>query len=422
VPRASARTLLSLDRYARILGLDPLHFAGGYSTVRPTPTCSDVWFQWDWQNPDLVSREQVSRLIEEAEQDIADALGYWPAPTWIVGESHPFTKPSDRSVIGTGYNVQSRRKSIRANWGHVLYGGQRATQALNAGDPVAAVFADTDGDGFNEWAVFTILNVPSTLDVCEVRAYFLEYDALAPTDCRTDPSSVGPDPAWEVRPLKATLVGTTLTVYVKSWDLFRPQLHEALNAASIDADDPLNYVDTLLFYREYNDPSTQVQFLWGEDVICSDPACAWAMQTGCLRVKNPRNGIVVPQPGTYDAVTGTFSQDTWAQSHEPDAVRLWYKAGYLPDRTYGCTELDPFWAKTITMLATARLDWPLCTCSNVELLVDTWRENVSLMTPNKSFNITMNDLVNPFGIRLGEVLAWKRIVKGNRQLGRAILT
>jgi len=415
----SRPNLLGLDHYARVMGIDPLHFQGGFSTVRPEPGCSDVWFQHDWQDPKKVSRDQVARLIAEAELDIANELGYWPAPTYIEDEFTQYPHPQRRDMYGFGLSVSLRPKTIRAKWGHFLGGGQRATELMGI---ESYVTFDADGDGFAELAQF-VLTVPTTFDVTQIRAYYKVWDALDAENCRTDPSSEGPDPAWEIRPLRTQLVGTTLTVWIKVWQLFRPQLHEALNAGAIDADDPTVYVDEIIFYREYTDPETQVQFLWGADIANCDCSCARSTQVGCLSVVDQRSGFLAPRPATY--ADGVFTTTNWAETVEPDALRLWYRAGYIPNRYKSGMEesLDQYWAKLIAMLATARLEWPLCSCTNVQLLADAWREDLARVNAQRSFAITPDDLQNPFGTRAGEALVWKRITKSRgKKIGRAVLT
>ena len=365
----------------------------------------------------------MSRLIAEAEYDVANALGYWPAPQWIADERQRYPKPHDRGVVGYGYGAGGRKKALQANWGYVLYGGVRATTLLST---VGWFGVDADGDGFEELAQFEI-TIPAGTDPCEIRAYLSEYESyfIVYSDGRTDPSSTGADPAWEIRPLHIRQVSaTTLIIWVSKWELLKPQLQEALNAEPIDADDPENYVTQLDFYRVYNDPGTQVQFLWGEDIYCTDTdGCSWSTQDGCLRVRQSRNGLIVPWPGTYNSVTGVYSEGSWAHTVEPDGLRLWYRAGWQPERAHDCQSLSTYWAKTIAMLATARLEWPLCTCTNVELIADSWRETITKITRERSFMVSPSDLENPFGIRVGEILAWKRIMKGrDKPRGKAVLT
>lgn len=415
----SRPNLLSLDHYARVMGIDPLHFQGGFSTVRPEPGCSDVWYQHDWQDPKKVSRDQVARLIAEAEFDLANEIGYWPAPTYIEEEFVQYPHPQRKDMTGFGWNVSVRPKTIKPKWGYVIEGGQRADELLGT---EGYLRFDADGDGFAELAQF-VLTVPATFNTTQIRAYYKVWDAPDAENCRTDPSSTGPDPAWEIRPLRSQLVGTTLTIWIKAWQLFRPQLHEALNASPIDADDADVYVDEIIFYREYTDPETQVQFLWGADIANCDAACARSTQAGCFSVTDQRSSFLAPRPATF--ADGVFTGANWAETVEPDAVRLWYRAGFLPNRYRSSMDepLSQYWAKLIAMLATARLEWPLCSCTNVQLLADKWREDLARINVQRSFSVTPDDLQNPFGTRAGEALAWKRITKSRgRKIGQAVLT
>jgi len=288
-------------------------------------------------------------------------------------------------------------------WGYAWYGGRRATDLLATDDWVAL---DADGDGFNEWVVFTIPDMDADLDPCEVRAYFKEYLEADKVNCRTDPNSLGADPAWEVRPAYASMVGTTLTVRIPKWCIFKPHLQEAHNAAGIDADDGVNsYVDELLFYREYNDPEYQVQFLWGEPG-CRTAACATSIQAGCFGISDPRGGIVTPQPGTWDG--DSFSLASWTEIREPDSVRFWYRAGYVPEVRPGCEPLSEYWANLIAILASSRLERPLCACSAAQSKVDTWRMDVT-RSDEVSFQLGMDALECPLGHRRGEVYVWKHL-------------
>ena len=117
--RASTDTLLSLDRYAAVLGIPPPHFNQGFSNVifPITASCPAVWFQYAWQNYDSVSREDLALEIANAEQDIADVLGYWPAPKWIAQEAHRYPRHHRPDVYGIGgRNVRGQGKGIRPGY------------------------------------------------------------------------------------------------------------------------------------------------------------------------------------------------------------------------------------------------------------------------------------------------------------------
>jgi len=427
MPRASTYTLLSLSRYARIMGIDPLHFAGAYSGLRPRDVCDRIWYQHDWQHPNRISREQLAHRIAEAERDLADYLGYWPGPVWIVDERQPYPRPHQRELTGYGYDARWRHKRMKLKWGYVIEGGQCAAEPL--GSDVTYTTIDADNDGFDETAVFTIAGVSSSLDVTEVHAFFKEYDAGDLVNTRTDPASSGADQAWEVRPIRCSLSDTTLTVYIYVWELFRPVLQETLEmdadeggAAPIDADSATSYVDALDFYRLYTNPETQVQFLWGSDIPCtsgSSLACAVADQTGCFRIQDERSSIVVPAPSTYSAADEAFTEANWVQGVEPDVVRFWYRSGNVDPRS-GYSTLTDYWARIIAQLATARLEWPLCDCTNVKLMTDRWQEDRAMINDQRSFSVSVTDLDNPFGTRTGEIEAWKALRR--RAIGQAVIT
>lgn len=405
--RASAYSLVSLAQFAQILGLDPLHFAGGYSALRPAAAqCHDVWMQYQWQAAGKASREEVARALLRAEEEIADICGYYAAWKWIADERHKL----DRGGLVPNLN-KTRLVTKRA---YVLGGGAQATSDID--DVTRGADMDTDGDGFAETAVFTILNVPTTWTLEEIRACYKVYAPGDAENCRTDPSSTGYDEAWEVRPLKLSRSGTTVTVYLPVWHLFKPRLYERLSPTNINADDANSYVDTLSFYRVYNDLSSQVSFMWGTDCVY-DVSCAWAIQPGCIRTPDPRTGIVTIVPGTWDV--DHYDATCFTYGTVPDAVRLWYRAG-LARPAPGM--VDHRMARLIVILACARLDYPICSCGNPQTLVADWRENASMATKERTFMLTPQMLSNVLGTRVGEIIVWSALNVPSTRVGKAAKT
>ena len=114
--RANTCTLLSLDRFARNLGINPLHFNGaaGDDVMPLMGTCGDVYPQYTWQVPDnLVSREEIAQAIYSAEQDIKRILGFSPAPQWECGESHHLLE-----------GRQGRIAPLKTRYGRLIQGGR----------------------------------------------------------------------------------------------------------------------------------------------------------------------------------------------------------------------------------------------------------------------------------------------------------
>ena len=399
---------LSLDRYANLLGFDPIQFFQGITTLRSTQICDDVWMQLAWQGDNKVSREELRQAISQAEADLVLQTGYFPQPTWYT-ETVPYAQFYQKEYK-TAWGYQSgnfAHKTVTASRKYVLYGGARATTEITAANITRNADIDTTGDGFDDTASFTV-----TIDFtneCELKAYIKTYNAADAANCRTDPGSVGADKYWEIRPIRTTLSGTTATVYIPIYLLFKPQLQRQIDASTLDADVATSYVDTIEFYRVYNDPSAMATFLWANEDTCNDAACAYATQTGCIRVNNSRNGILSVQPSTYAATTSTYTHSVFSQYREPDKVILNYYAGYSDHNTRNCDALSYYWAYTIAMLASARLNKTICTCESPARIIERWQEDVSLSNSLRTYNINPGDLSNPFGTRLGEVLAYNRI-------------
>lgn len=414
-------TFLKLGRYANILGFDPIQFFQGVTSLRNVNQCTDVWYTFGWQDDSKVSREELREAIKQAEDDITAELSYYPAPGWYV-ESVPYAQFFTKEYRGAtgfqsgGFNHKTGVTKLK----HVISGGFRATTAIEPREIVREDDIDTTGDGFTDTAVFTVTNLTFT-DICELRAYIKVYDDTDAENCRTDPASIGADDYWEIAPIRSKLSGTTATVYMPVYLLFRPQLQRKINAGEIDADDFTNsYVDTVEFYRVYNDPSTQVLFLWATETSCEDAACAWATQVGCMRVEDSRRGIVTVSPGTWDSTTQTFSSGCFTQNREPDRMLLYYYSGMRDNNNRNCDELNNQMARIIAMLASARLNKTVCTCESPARLITRWQEDVAMTNSARSYNLTQTDLDNPFGTLYGECLAAKALKLRGLKVGQNI--
>ena len=429
--RASIPTLLSLDRYAKILGIPPPHFNQGQAAdVFPASGgCNDIWWQHAWQKGDRVSREELAQSIYDAEEDIARALGYYPAPKWIAQEQHVFPRHHRRDVYSAGgLNVRGQRKSLHTNYTKIIQAGQRA---VTANTPATATVAG--GTLVYDTAVQTLtatISVATTFtSVCGVKVYFEGHNG---------------DPEWEIRePTSKTIAGGVFTAVFPIWLFIDPDLWEeypttASGLSTIDFTDTANLVDTVEIYYEYNDATaTSATFYWeplpsstyvgGLCTACGGSgceACSLTSQDGCLNVRDVDRGLVVPQPATYDSDDAEWDEDCYSECRDPDMVRIYYWAGDQDNRYlqgYGCEPLSNYWAHAIAWLATARLDREFCGCVNVQSLVQEWRKDLAFVK-DTSYQVNLDLLNNPFGTRVGEVKAWQRVarIQGKQLRGGAI--
>lgn len=410
-------TLLSLPRFARMVGLAPLHFAGAsapstHPQVFPTGSaCGDVWPRYDWQKSDQVSHESLAYAIKDAEESLAREVGYFAAPMWIAKEKQMYPRDFYREGIYQVRDVRGFFKSVNTDYGKILGGGQRGVTLIEtvtvAGGSL--VYQDNDSDGLYETASITVNNVTVT-DLCEIKVYFTGMDGQQ---------------EWEIRPYRtATLSGGVLDMTFDSWLFIDPEelskypTDDGFQAVDLSTVTPL--VTSVDVYRVYNDISeASAVFAWENGTpgcICTScsgagcPACSDTEQDGCIQVRDAEEGIIVPVPASYS--DGSWSITTFDVCRAPDKLNLYYLAGdqsneYL--RGISCDPLSDQWAWCIIWLAIARLERPPCSCNRLKNMFDYLREDLAHSVPGGSYYMGLDLQTNPFGTHRGELMAWKRV-------------
>lgn len=411
--RADTPTLLALDRWAEIMGLNPAHFsqAVGVDILPAIGSCGDVFWQYPYQSSGRVSREDIAREIAIAEEDIANQIGYWPAPVWIAGEMVRYERPYRRDYYSGGLDARGQWKSVQTALGRLIQGGRRAVQLV--GGNVVVGYSDDDHDGYDETA--TVSCATTLTQACNIKVYFDGHSS----------------PEWEIRPARTkAIVGGIFTATFWSWQLIDPTLQNALPTQPQPLAENLEgaiYVTQVDVFREYNDYSKPSAIFYWEQKPggCSSSNCAACQldaQPGCFYVRDYATGIGVPVPGTYSASDGTWTAGTLEACRAPDLVKVYYQAGDVSNRfkqNLSCDPLSDYWAETITWLATARLGRPLCSCNQVTLLAYALQEDLAQSGANEPVHqLGTDDLDNPFGTRRGEVRAWRRVSRIMRDRGR----
>lgn len=402
--RANTVTKLSLYEFARILGINPLHFAGVKVDAIQNVHCNRPYPQYAWQDNDRVAREDISIAIQEAETVIERELGYRLLPSWEEAEWHEVPRPWRKDLVNiSGMDVRGFANFVKADWGHVVTGGVRAATLLGAG--AAVTYA---ADGYWRKGTATVA-VPAGTNPCEIRAYY--------------PGHSGED-EWEIRPLEVTVAGLVATVKVRQEVAVDEVMWEALQFTAADGDDATDadFLATVDIYRVYNDPQTQVTLRWLPVPGCgcgseSCAQCSYSNQTGCFVLSDePRLGLALFSPGTWDAASQSFSSAPFVVDRQPDIVLLYYLAGLQSQRA-DCPRrtLDEAWARSIAYLAAARLDRPPCDCNPDAW--ERWREDLS---EGAKFQVQAAQLDNPFGTRRGEVYAWNRVISNGQAIGRGV--
>lgn len=430
------RTLLSLERYRSLLGFNPAFFwgAAGSSFFPLINQCDDIFYQFFWQNEQQVSREEIANALLEAENDITKVLRYSPAPKWFE-EVYDYPRHHRRDVLEWGMSDnRGFDKGVQLGQGKFIQGGQRTSSLIAAN--VAVVYSDTDGDGFDETA--TITTATTLTDKCEIHCYFAGESG---------------NPDWEIRtPRSVTLSGGNVIFKFWSWQLLNPELQQALTVVTqtqpIDIEAAASFVAAVDVYREYND-FTQVsaQLFWERTRLltlgllpvgwcCSScggtgcPQCDFVVQDGCIHVRDAAGQFVVPVPATYSETNAQWESSTPTVCRDPDMVKTWYYAGDSSQQYKAGTTCEPLsndFAQAIAWLATARVNRPFCACNNSQAFPQSPNnlQRDTIYESNRelgAFRISQQDLENPFGTKVGEIKAWKKIGRliSSNMLGVAV--
>ncbi len=393
--RASISTLLSLDRWAAVIGLNPWHFSQAISAAWPVSQCDDLTYQYAWHDADKVAREDISRAIAQAEHDIAQQCGFWPAPHYEVEEQQSYPRHHDRRLYNTDMRQpRGDRKSVRTDWRRLRAVGVESKTLIQAG--AAVVIAGETA---------TVTAATTITDPAEIAVYFQVADG----------ADVAASESYRIKPVSVSISGGVATITGKKWLFFDPDLWEA--ASAIDADAAASYVTAIDVYRRRTDPSDMGDLIWSTDVGCSldplttaaDAACEQYEQTMCLWVRDWDRGIVVPSPATWNATTVQYDETSKLLTPDPDKVRLNYLAGW-PLGADG--EMADYWARAVAYYSLALLDRPLCSCDNVTARTERWREDLALQgasgSSSRSHQISDLILNSPFGTMRGAVFAWQR--------------
>lgn len=353
---------MGLSQWAQVLEIDPLHFAGATSRVRPCVACREQWVQHAWVTGGRVAgREEVAAAIAIAESQIAHLCGFWPGRVWVA-DRVPFRQ-------GTFHrNTYCWSPILKATWGYIVQPGAYSATYLGTAEGVGS---DDDDDGFAEWMIFTL---PVAGEPTEIRLFFAQDD-------RSVPGTEDTDSAWEIRPVRWSYAGGLLTMYIHTWEIIRPQVVE-VQQEPIDIDDPSNLASEVLVYSVAADTDYQA-------AVLGSGVCDSSSYSTTFSIRNGRAGII-----EVNTIGG----------YAPDEVMLYYQCG-LSQTIRGLVGAQ--WARWISILATAHLNWPLCGCSNVAAWSDYWRAEV--------------DEGCPWGTRRGHVVVWNELCQSRHILGRGVM-
>lgn len=434
--RANVQTLLSLDRWAQIMGLNPVSFNGailGPNCYQACTKCRELWNQHPWQSSGgYMAREDLAWAIADAERDIKNFLGVPLCPE-LHCMTLPYLPPSNQ--ISCGWNGSySPRPAYQISECPIFFLPRQAERLLGIASLLddTMVILDEEGDFYDGDECHCPVEVQATLHVSRDNT-----EPFTPESCQIFVRYQGR--TEEIKGAKVIEViydsienEDLVQIIFDSWRLIEPSLWENAGPyagedscvnCGIDILDSDNLVDYIEIWQRYHDPSMPIaEFGWECDIPCGCgdpdcPICRVQIQPACV-IENTRGpGFVVPFPARWNAGEEAWGRiDPWTCWRQPDFVRFYYWTGYLPKGqcppeslcAVDCSQIE----QIIAILAAARMTRRICSCTCGES--KPWWEELQTNTSKSTretgtYVNTVQTLNNPFGTRVGEIDAYRRL-------------
>lgn len=358
------RTLLPLARYAEIMQISLPHFHQMAGPKAPLGAgCDKVW--------DQDARNALAWTIMQAEELIANKLGFWPAPAFITDEEISFGL---NGVRRDWYNAE-----VKTRYGLIENYGTEKLTLLEADATVT--YRDLDSDPLEREETAEIgTSLYGTLSACSRAcdvAVFFRSDDGAEDDA---------SPSWEIRPIKVDIDDNSMTIRAESSLFIRPDLWALTEAEckySGDRDlwqwpfDVSNLVSKVDVYCRTVDLQTPVTLQWDGVCNCTD-ICDHRTQTACAYRTDKRRGFFAPRPASWNGTANVESTPAYRQP--PESLLVNYRAGYpLDSRT---CRMNNNLERAIVKLTNVLLPEPPCGfCDAAKQRWDQDRKAIDPLTP-----------------------------------------
>lgn len=389
--RSDIVTLLPIDRYSEIQGINGSHFNQLNGVKAPTGACNDLW--------DQDARDALAWTMKQAEDLIIKELGFYPVPTFVTDEEQEFNLPGVRS--------DWRNAELATDWKYVTCFGTETLTLLQANATVEYLDLDADPLEREEWGEIGGLvyqDLPACADPCSVRVFFRVADG----------AEDAADPRWEIRPLKVDIDGPTMRIRARSELFVRPILWDLTQADCAGGGttgdvnkwkwqfELANLVSQVDVYCMSVNQATPVTLYWDSQAVGCETClgvCQHKTQTACAYVTDKKQGFFIPRPATWNGTTNITATPTVYTP--PEYVKINYRAGYPLDRN---CRMDANLERAIVKLTNALLQEPPCGyCDAAETA---WKHDRTAIDP-----LTPEAASMPWDVyTIGALEAW-RIVK-----------
>lgn len=381
--RSNHTTLLSLDRFAEVIGLHPLHFNQVYiRDVAEHNTCAKPWYQHKWQHPNNFGRDELAQAIAECEDEMARHLRFDLMPTWR----------EDFLSLAT------HRGSIFSDRGYIYDVGTEVKTLIE--EEVGVDYEDADEDSYAELATIVVSGIPDGLTIPEeVRIYYPGHDG---------------EDGWEIRPTKVVLDEDTdeITITTRRERMVLETKLEAFAPQPVDGTDDDNFLDVVDIYWRRTDKTNHGLFVATPGTCGSCAACGFETLSACIFPRDHQLGIFDAKYATWNGTEFTWNYPTLCSY--PQKIRIHYRAGWMKSSdTKWTTAMDPMWERILAHYVIGKLGRPLCGCEQMQAETARWAEDLAMRKSTESSSVsyqyTDDILSNPLGSSRGAVEAWAAI-------------
>lgn len=359
-------TLLPPSRYAQIMQISLPHFwqmAGAKAPLKSG--CDDIW--------DEVARDALVWVMLQAEQMIADELGFWEAPKFITDEELAFGL--------TGVRLDWLNAEIKTKWGYISDYGTEQLTLVQADAVIQYQDLDNDPLGREETArIGTNLygDLTACARPCDVAIFFRVADG----------ADDAADERWEIRPIKVDIDGSTMRITADSALFIKPGLRALTKADCIGGDagvndwiypfDLGNLVPKVDVYCRTVNQQTPITLRWDGVCRCTTSPCAHDTQCACAYPTDSKRGFFIPRPAIWNGVSNISAAASY--NVPPESVFVDYRAGYpLDSKT---CRMNAELERAIVKLTNVLLPEPPCGfCDQAEIRWKADRKNIDPLTP-----------------------------------------
>lgn len=403
--------LVPLETFRAYFQMHPYHFyqLANTTQVPVTDQCDTVVYQYAWQNLNAAGRQDILTSIEQAEDKLKRYLGFRIAPQYVESLVQWPQFYGSQFLAWNYTDARGEWNSVQLPEGEIRAAG---VESLTFVGDAALIYSDSDSDGLDD--TFTLTIATTETDSSKIAVYFTDTDRL---------DGDGPSEEWRIRPVKVSIAGGNATVTGRSWMLVKPVLYQGVVRRVFDPADPSNFVTDLAVYIRTTDPDgtdfddSQATLIWetspypywgaccgSSNTNAGDPA-AVAKALARVGLRDQLHGIVSIGAASYNATDSVWTAINWGLCRPPDRVQVRYLAGVPLVNN----NVDPVWSKVVCMLAAAELQRPICACEMLNQKLYFYQFDLARSAGNndEAYQISAEDLNNPFGTLRGQVYAWK---------------